>query len=226
MTGGRLELKRRAAFQAVALVESGMVVGLGTGSTAELAVDALGQKLKQGLLRDIVGIPTSSRTRRHAQGLGIPLSTLDEHPTIDLTIDGADEVDPDGNLIKGGGGALLWEKIVASASRRYAIVIDEGKLVERLGLTFALPVEVVSFGWRTHVDAARQLGADATLRRDEDGGVFRTDEGHFILDCRFADGIRDPAAVHAALRSRPGVVETGLFLDMSPQVFVGRADGV
>ncbi|MFQ5704311.1 MAG: ribose 5-phosphate isomerase A [Gemmatimonadales bacterium] len=216
-------LKRDAAERAVEFVRPGMVVGLGTGSTTRFAIEALGRKLESRELTDVVGIPTSTETRDLARRLGLTLSTLEQHPVIDLTIDGADEVDPAGNLIKGGGGALLWEKIVATASRKLVIVVDEGKLVERLGKTFALPVEVVAFGWNTHEGALRELGAQPVLRCDPSGAAFRTDEGHYILDCRFPEGIVDPAMVSRTLVERPGVVETGLFFGMEPEVIVGRS---
>jgi ribose 5-phosphate isomerase A len=199
-----------------------MALGLGTGSTAKFAVEAIGRRLERGELRDIVGVPTSNQTRELAQSVGIPLVTLESHPSLDLTIDGADEIDPHGNLIKGGGGALLWEKIVATASRQLCIVADESKLVTRLGESFPVPVEVVAFGWTTHEPALRDLGAQPSLRVAANGEPFRTDEGHFIIDCTFAGGIADPHRVDQAISSRPGVVETGLFLDMSPVVIVGR----
>jgi ribose 5-phosphate isomerase A len=222
---GITEAKRRAAREAVDLVESGMVLGLGTGSTAALAVEELARRLGAGRLRDIVGIPTSSATHQQAVLLGVPLGTLEQHPVVDLTIDGADEVDPSGNLIKGLGGALLREKIVATVSRRLVIVVDEGKLVPRLGTKAPLPVEVVVFAAGTHVPAIAALGAVVTMRLGADGAPFRTDEGHHVLDCRFPQGIADPSALQEALRSRPGVVETGLFLGMRPQVIVGRPGG-
>ncbi len=217
--------KRDAAERAVERVASGMVVGLGTGSTAAYAVEAIGRLLAEGTLRDIVGIPTSRETASLARGLGIPLTTLEEHPTVDLTIDGADEVDPAGNMIKGGGGAFLWEKIVAAVTRRYVIIVDESKLVDRLGERSALPVEVMPFGWRTHVDLIRGLGAEPHRREGADGTPFATDGGHFILDCRFHDAIADPHEAERLLHSRPGVVGTGLFLDMRPEVIVGRSGG-
>jgi ribose 5-phosphate isomerase A len=199
-----------------------MVVGLGTGSTAKLAVEAIGRRLEVGELKDIVGIPTSTRTRELAQTVGIKLTSLNEHPAVDVTIDGADEVDPDGNLIKGGGGALLWEKMVAAASNRLLIVVDESKLVARLGASFPLPVEVVTFAWKVHVPALQELGAEPRLRLSSSGDPYLTDEGHHIIDCKFSDGIADPRAVDHAIASRAGVVETGLFIDMAPEVIVGR----
>jgi ribose 5-phosphate isomerase A len=222
MTGRQTEAKRRAGVEAAGRVESGMIVGLGTGSTAVFAVEEIGRRLGAGQLARIVGVPTSVATERLASGLGIPLGTLEEHPVVDLTIDGADEVDPDGQLIKGLGGALLREKMVATASRRMVIVVDASKLVDRLGTRAPLPVEVVTFAAGAHTGAIRALGAEPELRRTPTGQPYRTDEGHVILDCRFAGGIADPRAVQAALRARPGVVETGLFLDLRPEVIVGR----
>jgi ribose 5-phosphate isomerase A len=218
------ELKRQAAERAVELVEDGMVLGLGTGSTARFALEALARRRQRGELGDIVGIPTSVATQQAAERLGVPLTTLEDHPGIDLTLDGADEVDPSLDLIKGLGGALLWEKIVASASGRLVILVDETKLVDRLGQKAPLPVEVVPFGWTTHVDAVRALGGEPTLR-SHNGQPFRTDGGHYILDCRFPDGIADPQAVEDGLRARVGVVETGLFLGLATTVVVGTEDG-
>jgi ribose 5-phosphate isomerase A len=218
------ELKRRAALQAMTFVEPGMVVGLGTGTTASFAIRALAERLQSGELHDIVGIPTSIKTRELASSLRIPLATLDERPRVDVTIDGADEVDPAGNLIKGGGGALLWEKIVATASERLVIVVDDSKLVERLGTRSPLPVEVLRFGWRLHLDTIGGLGAEPMLKCGDDGAPLITDSGHYLLQCRFAAGIEDAEFVHRTLRSRPGIVETGLFLGMAPEVVVARAE--
>lgn len=219
-----LHQKRRAAGSAVECVRSGMIVGLGTGSTAKFAVEEIGRRIRVGELEGIIGIPTSVETRQLADSLGIPLSSLEEHTVIDLTIDGADEIDRLGNLIKGGGGALLWEKIVAVASQRLLVVADESKLVMRLGESFPLPVEVVEFGWRTHLAPLRDLGAEPALRTDAAGMPFRTDSGHYIIDCRFRDGIDDPESLEHAIVGRPGVVDTGLFLGMCPEVFIGRSE--
>ena len=216
------DLKRVAAEKAVARVESGMVLGLGTGSTAALAVEAIGRRLATGELSGIVGIPTSTRTRDQAESLGIPLTTLEDHPVVDVTIDGADQVDPEGNLIKGGGGALLWEKIVAAATSRYVIVVDESKLVQRLGKGFPVPVEVMPFGWKTHLSAMEELGGEPALRLDAAGAPYVTDGGHYIVDVTFPDGLGDPEHADHVLLLRPGVVETGLFLGMAPEVIVGR----
>ncbi len=221
MSDAVAEAKRAAALKAVALVRSGMALGLGTGSTARFAVEEIGRRLREGELAEIVGVPTSVATREQATILGIPLTTLEDHPLLDLTIDGADEVDPKGNLIKGHGDALLWEKIVASASKKLVIVVDRAKLVKRLGATRALPVEVVRFGWKTHEPAIRALGATPTLKRTATGEPVQTDEGHYIIHCAFPGGIADPEAVEQALKRRPGVVETGLFLGFHPEVVVG-----
>ena len=219
------ELKRQAAGRAVELVEPGMRLGLGTGSTARLVLEALAARRQRGELEDIVGVPTSTDTREHARQLGIPLTTLDEEIRLDMTLDGADEVDPGLDLIKGLGGALLWEKIVAAATDRLVIVVDESKLVDRLGTTSPVPVEVVPFGWRTLLDPIDALGGEAALRRGADDEPFVTDGGHYILDCRFPAGLEDPHALQDRLRSWPAVVESGLFLDMADTVVVGTADG-
>jgi ribose 5-phosphate isomerase A len=212
--------KRRAAERAVELVQDGMKLGLGTGSTARHVLHVLAERRARGELRDIVGVSTSSATEQEARALGIPTATLNEVLTLDLGIDGADEVDPFLDLIKGLGGALLWEKIVANACREFVVVVDESKIVERLGLRVPLPVEVVSFGWQTHIEVLRDLQAEAVLRCHANGEPLVTDGGHYILDCKFANGIDDPAAIDAALKSRPGVVETGLFVDLASKVIV------
>lgn len=217
--------KRRAAERAVEFVEDGMVLGLGTGSTARHVLDVLAERLNAGELRGITGVPTSRETERLARERGIPLVTLEEEPRLDLAIDGADEVDPDINLIKGLGGALLWEKIVATASDRLVIVVDESKRVDRLGEKAPVPVEVVPFGWATHLSYLDLLGAEATLRRTSTGEPFVTDGGHYLLDCRFEDGLLDPEMLERELRHRVGVVETGLFLAMADVVVVGGEEG-
>jgi ribose 5-phosphate isomerase A len=220
------ELKRQAAERAAALVEDGMKLGLGTGSTARLVLEALARRRERGELSSIVGVPTSVDTREHATRLGIPLATLDDEPLLDLTLDGADEVDPGLELIKGLGGALLWEKIVAAASARLVIVVDESKLVDRLGTKAPVPVEVIPFGWRTLDAPLRALGTEPRLRTREDGSPFITDGGHYIVDCRFEAGIDDPYQVEDRLRRLPAVVETGLFLGMAGMVVVAGGEGV
>jgi ribose 5-phosphate isomerase A len=219
--------KRRAAERAAALIEDGMRIGLGTGSTARHVLDVIGERLAAGTLRDIAGVPTSRATEDYATRLGIPLVALEAQDRLDLAIDGADEVDPSLDLIKGLGGALLWEKIVESNADRLAIVVDDGKVVERLGQRSPVPVEVVPFAWKAHLRYLRELGAEPALRVvDGDGKPFVTDSGHYIVDCTFPDGVADPVGFEAALHVRPGIVETGLFLGMATDVFVAGADGV
>jgi ribose 5-phosphate isomerase A len=219
------EFKQAAADSAVAQVMDGMIVGLGTGSTAALAVSALGKRVQQGLR--VVAIPTSETTAEQARGLGIPLSTLAGHSAIDLTIDGADEVELGTlNLIKGHGGALLREKIVASASAQLIIIVDETKLVERLGVHCAVPAEVVPFGWQATGKKLAQLGTNPSLRKRVSGGEpFITDGGHYILDCAFG-AIPSPANLDRQLDSVVGLVEHGLFIAMTSQVIVGGKHGV
>jgi ribose 5-phosphate isomerase A len=221
--GDQERLKRAAAERAVEFVESGMRLGLGTGSTARHVVDVLAERLKGGSLRGVEGVATSRATADQARALGVPLTSLDEATRLDVTIDGADEVDPALDLMKGLGGALLWEKIVASASDRLVIVVDEGKLVSRLGERAPVPVEVVPFGWRSHLAALRDAGAVPELRRNGGGEPFVSDGGHYIVDCRFDGGVPDPAAFEALLRGRIGIVGSGLFLGMATDVVVAGA---
>ena len=216
--------KQQTADRAVAYVQSGMVVGLGAGSTAILATRRIGQRLRQGRLRDIVGVPCSSAIEAEARVLGIPV-TLDPPGAVDLTIDGADEVDPELNLIKGGGGALLHEKIVAQASLREVIIVDESKLSPALGTHWALPVEIIPFGWHSQRRFLESLGARVTVRQQHDGTPFRTDQGNLILDCAFGP-IPRPQELAATLDARTGIVEHGLFLGLATEVIVAGADGV
>ena len=217
-------LKRAAAEAAVGLVEDGMVVGLGTGSTAAFAVEALARRCRQGLR--FVGIPTSERTGAQARAAGITLSSFAEHRQIDLTIDGADEVERDTlNLIKGLGGALLREKIVASASRRLAIIVDGAKLVDRLGMHAPVPVEVVAFGLEVTQASLEALGANARLRMSPADVPFVTDSGNRIVDCSFGP-ITDPARLEERIGRIVGVVESGLFIGRAGPVFVADAAGV
>jgi ribose 5-phosphate isomerase A len=220
----RDELKRAAAERAVDFVESGMVLGLGTGSTAAFFVEALAGRIAQGLT--IIAIPTSERTAAQARRLGIPLTGFAEHRQIDLTVDGADEVQRVSlDLIKGRGGALLREKIVAAASRRFIVVVDRDKLVDRLGTTGPLPVEVVQFGWEVTAGALEGLGARPELRRAGSGEPFVTDGGNFILDCLFG-AIDNPAETERRINSIVGVVENGLFVGRSSAVIVASGDGI
>jgi ribose 5-phosphate isomerase A len=217
------DLKTAAAESAAALLKDGMIVGLGSGSTATLAVKAISTRVKQGL--QIVGIPTSEQTAQLARELRIPLSSLEEHQQIDITIDGADQVELGTlNLIKGLGGALLREKIVASASTRVVIIVDETKLVDQLGARDAIPVEVVPFGWQTTARRLRQLGAQISPRLKSDGQLFVTDGGHYILDCAFP-AIQSAIALQQQLDGVVGLVEHGLFIGIASEVIVGAASG-
>jgi len=221
-------LKREAAARALDHVQPGMRLGLGTGSTARHFVELLGERVRAGL--SVIGVPTSEETRIHAEGLGIPLTTLDEVPQLDLTVDGADEIAPDLTLIKGGGGALLREKIVASASSAMIVIADQSKLVSMLG-RFPLPVEVVPFGLaatRRAMEAAFvAVGAPGVtlLRRGKNGDAFVTDGGHFILDAAL-ERIAEPGLLARRLADIAGVVEHGLFIGLAQMAIVAGPDGV
>src|SRR5665213_263494 len=220
----RDELKKAAAYRAIEYVKDGMVVGLGTGSTAFFVVQGLGERVSQGL--KIVGVPTSERTAAQARSLKIPLSSLAENPAIDLTIDGADEVERGSlNLIKGLGGALLREKIVAAASRQLVIVVDQEKLVGRLGDHTPVPVEIVQFGWQATAAALQKLGADPVLRPATEDHPFITDGGNYTLDCRFPS-IADPARLEQQICMTVGVVDCGLFIGRASAVIAASGGGI
>jgi ribose 5-phosphate isomerase A len=219
------EQKQAAGELAASWVESGMVVGLGTGSTAAYAISAIGARIADGQLHGVVGIPTSRTSEAAAMIAGIPLTTLAEQPVVDLTIDGADEVDSNLDLIKGGGGALWREKMVAQASVREVIVVDETKLTDQLGGRIALPVEVAIFGWRPESDYLDDLGAGVAVRRAGGGAEYTTDEGNWILDCAFPP-IADPARLAERLSRRAGIVEHGLFLGLATDLLVASGTGV
>jgi len=210
--------KQVAARAAAQLVDEGDIVGLGSGSTAEYAVRFLAERVREGL--KIIGIPTSQQTKHLAEQLGIPLTTLEEHPQIDIDIDGADEIDPQLNLIKGGGGAFLREKIVASVSRRFVVIAESSKQVKRLG-KFPLPVEVVPFAQSLIKQRIEDLGAKVSLRSYAYGNPYVTDESHHILDCTFGE-IPDPPALAEKLCGIPGVVEHGLFIGMAEMALIGK----
>ncbi|MFZ0297571.1 MAG: ribose-5-phosphate isomerase RpiA [Candidatus Sulfotelmatobacter sp.] len=214
--------KEAAARASLQFVKNGQVVGLGTGSTAAYFIELLGERVKNGL--KIRGIPSSDRSREQAAGLGIPLTTLDECPGIDVTVDGADEVDPQLRLIKGGGGALLREKIVASATKYYVIVADATKRVPVLG-KFPLPVEVIKFAQTVVRKKIEALGAAVDLRRTADGNPYLTDENNHILDCRFGQ-IPDAEGLARRLNDMPGVVEHGLFIGMANVVLVANGSEI
>ena len=212
--------KRAAGRAAADLIKNNSVVGLGTGSTVAFVLERIGERVAGGLA--LRGVPTSEDTANKARKLGVPLTTLDEVDGLDLTIDGADEIDAARNMIKGGGGALLREKIVAAASSEMVVVVGRNKLVEKLG-AFRVPVEIMPFGSRQVIAGVRRLGGEATLRRRGEA-PYVTDNGHWILDCDFGL-IEDPAALERDLDAIPGVVESGLFLGLAGRVFVGDLDG-
>lgn len=214
-------LKELAGRKAVEQVRDGMVVGLGSGSTAEHAIRALGECCAAGEM-EIRCVPTSEASGRLGEKVGLQITTLEEEPAIDLTIDGADEVDPDLNLIKGLGGALLREKIVAAASAREIIIVDPSKLVERLGTRSPLPVEVLPFAWSLARTRLMESASSAVMRTTPDGGEYLTDNGNFILDCSFDDGIPDAGALEEKVNRIPGVVENGLFVGLADLVIVGQ----
>ena len=216
-----MNLKQVAGDKAAEFIEDGMVLGLGTGSTVYYTILRIGELVRRGYT--LTGIPTSRATEELARSLNIPLGTIDEYPVIDLTIDGADEVDPELNLIKGMGGALVREKIVAASSRREIIVVDESKVVRQLGTRSPLPVEVVPFGSRFVFDRLSVLGGQPELRL-ADGAPFVTDNGNNIIDATFQQ-ITDAKALEKSINNLPGVVENGLFLGMADMVIVGREDG-
>jgi ribose 5-phosphate isomerase A len=216
-----LNLKQVAGERAIEFVKDGMVVGLGTGSTTYFAIKRLGMMVNEGL--NIIGIPTSVQTEKIAQESGIRLSNLEEHPEVDVTIDGADEVDPQLNLIKGMGGALLREKIVASASKMEVIVVDPSKMVEILGTKSPLPVEVSIFGWKNCLTKLKKLGCDAILRM-KDEVIYITDNNNYIIDCSF-ERIDNPEGLESEINNIPGVVVNGLFLGIADIVIMGTEDG-
>jgi ribose 5-phosphate isomerase A len=218
------DLKRQAALKAVELVQSGMIVGLGSGSTAVHAIHAIGEHLAHGRLRQILAIPTSHATAQEAQRCGIPLTTLTTYPQVDITIDGADEIDPHLNLIKGLGGALLREKIVAVASKQLLIIADDSKRVEQLGSQAPVPVEVIPFARVPASHYLHSLGANVVLRL-KNNEPFITDEGNNILDCHFGS-ITEPSQLAQAIRQQPGVVEHGLFLGIATKAIIASSQGL
>ncbi len=217
-----LNLKKMAGEKAADCVQNGMALGLGTGSTVRYFVERLGELVGEGL--DVVGVPTSKRTEDLARQVGVPLTTLEETPTLDLAIDGADEVDPDLNLVKGMGGALLREKIVASSCREFMVIADESKIVDKLGTKSPLPVEITQFGWTSVKEWIAKLGCVPELRMVE-GRPYLTDNQNYLLECEF-NGIEDPFDLDEKLHRLPGVVETGLFLDLTCRAIIGKESGV
>lgn len=215
------EIKQRVALKATSLVKPGMMLGLGSGTTMYWFVTALAEHIKEGL--QFTAVPTSSDVQKLAEEKGIPLTTLNEVDSIDLTIDGADEIDTNWQLIKGGGGALLQEKLVASVSRKLVIIADHSKMVEQLG-NFPLPVEVVPYGWKQVQKRLEQFYKIRITLREKNNRPFLTDHGHYILDCHFKQ-ITDAPTLNGELNLIPGVVETGLFIDMVSGLYIGYADG-
>jgi ribose 5-phosphate isomerase A len=223
MAKDQQELMKEAAWKACELVEDGMVVGLGTGRTAAHAVRKIGEMVAGGI--SVIGISTSEATEKLAVEVGLATSSLDEHPEVSLTIDGCDEVDPGLELIKGLGGALLREKIIARHTAREVIVADGTKAVEKLGTKAPLPVEVLRFGHAATAGEVRKVGCEPALR-ERDGAPFVTDSGNFIYDCRFATGIDEALKVESEINNIPGVVENGLFLGMAKDAILAEEDGL
>lgn len=219
------QYKQQAAERAAEFVKPGMVIGLGSGSTAVFAMRQVARLRQAGRLDNIVGFATSKAVLKEAQELGIPMMAEEMERNIDLTIDGADEVDPDLNLIKGGGGALLREKIVAQNSRRVVIVCDDSKLSHTLGTHHAVPVEVLFFGWHSQLRYLESLGARVTMRQSGNGSPFVTDSGNMILDCNFGP-IASPAELAITLSARAGIVEHGLFLNLATDLIVAGKKGI
>ena len=221
-------MKQAVAEAAVEQISDGMVLGLGSGSTAALMIQALGAKLRRGDLKDIVGVTTSFQGEVLAAELGIPLKSLNAIDRIDLAIDGADEVDPSFQLIKGGGACHVQEKLVAVRAKRFVVVVDSTKLVDTLNLGFLLPVEVLPGAWRQVQGQLKEMGADAQLRMAvRKAGPVVTDQGNVVLDAKFVGGITNPAALEKEINNLPGVLENGLFVDITDQVLVGEiVDGV
>lgn len=217
--------KQQAAEKAVDFINSGMVIGLGEGSTAIFALRKIGELYTSGILTNILGIACSQKVEQEAHQYGIPLTTLNENPVIDITIDGADEVDPQFNLIKGGGGALLREKIVAQASKREIIVIDRSKWSKQLGTHWPLPIEVAPFGWEVHTGFFKTIGGKPLRRNDNQGNPYLTDQGNFIIDCDFGP-IHDAEQLSIELKARAGIIEHGLFINIATDVIIAGKDGI
>ena len=239
-------LKKQAAAKAVSYIKSGMIVGLGTGTTSLFALQRIAELIKDGKLKNILGIPSSIETEKAAKELNIPLTTLNEHPEIDITIDGADEVavehperregslvghhinkteTNENYIIKGGGGALLREKVLAQASKEEIIIVDESKFSEVIGTKWGVPVEVLSFALKTEKEFLESANVKVTIRKNKDGGEYITDEGNKILDCNFGK-INNPKDLSILLNCRAGVVEHGLFINLASRIIIAAEDGV
>ncbi len=217
------QMKYAVAKAAVAQIQDGMILGLGSGSTAALMIEALGTKLKSGEIKNVVGVTTSFQGEVLASELGIPLKTLSAVSKIDLAIDGADEVDPGFQLIKGGGACHVQEKLVASLADRFVVVVDSSKLVKRLNLDFRLPVEVLPSAWQLVTNNLKSLGAEVTLRMAKHkAGPIVTDQGNLVLDLKFDGGIDDPYLLEKTINNIPGVLENGLFINLADEILVGE----
>jgi len=219
------KLKRESAEKAVEFIKSGMILGFGTGSTFNHVLHVLSEKLKSGELKNIVGIPSSEKTEKLADELQIPTSTLNNFSALDLTIDGADEVDIKLNLVKGGGGAHLREKIIAQASKKYIIIVDESKISKSLGEKWAIPIEVIKMALKVEMNFLKSLGAKVKPRLDSEGNLFISDEGNYILDANFGI-IKNPQNLAKKLEKRAGIVEHGLFINMADYVLVAKENGI
>jgi ribose 5-phosphate isomerase A len=215
----RDQLKARAAHKALEMIEDDMIIGLGTGTTVRYFLEELSKKLISGELRNISGIPSSKHTEQLAGSLAIPLTTFEQHSTVDIAIDGADEVDPELNLIKGGGGALLREKIMAQATRRFVVIIDESKYSKQLGTLFGVPVEVLPFAYALEQRYLQDLGAEVSIRKQKNGAYFCTDQANYILDCDFGR-ISDAEGLAQKMDKRAGILEHGLFLSVATDVII------
>ncbi len=217
--------KKQVAEKAVEFLKDGMIVGLGTGTTTRFALLKISELINQGKLRRIIGIPSSRQTSQLAKRLGIPLGELNDHPSIDVTIDGADEIDPQLNMIKGGGGALLREKIIIQASKRVIIIVDESKLSKRLGKKFPVPVEVLPFCWKCEAQFLESIHARVILRQVKNGKVFKTDQNNYILDAYFGQ-IKQPEDLVKKLSQRAGILGHGIFLELATDVIVAGKKGI
>ncbi len=218
------DLKKLAAEKALAYLKNGMILGLGTGSTTEIFIKLLSEKIKNGSLKNIIAVPTSEKTANLARKLGITLSTLDRYPKLDLALDGADQVDPHLNLIKGLGHALTREKIVEIHAKKLLIIVDESKMTKRLGLNCPLPIEVIPFEIESHLSWLKTLGCEPKLLKLKNKPI-KTDNGGYLIHCFFVNGIKDPYKLNGILNARPGIVEHGLFLNIADVVIVGSKNG-
>ncbi len=219
------ESKKLAAEKAMDFIRSGMVLGLGTGSTVYFVLQNIAELLKSGELRNIIGIPSSKQTEDLAKEFGIPLTTLDENPVIDLTIDGADEVDPTLDLIKGGGGALWKEKIIAQASKKFIVVADDSKFSQQLGEKWHVPIETLQFAAASEKLFLESVGGEVEFRKSEDGSLYKTDEGNIIIDCNFGL-IEDAYLLASKMEHRAGIIEHGLFLEIADVVIIASDSGI